>query len=191
MARPIFGKTFESFFDVFAENRRKSSILVIVRAFWIAREVETCASSKFQPPTTVGAFQNVEKTGHQSPLEDQATSPVVASRHMASTSHSAAAPQPLYGFSLMLAHNNVGSASRTDGPGGAPAPPRTPPETKIFLWVSMIFKAPPWFQGGALNLIETTRKIMFPVGSAGGRPPPMGFPILRRAHMCFFVVLCF
>ena len=49
-------------FEVFAEKRRKNSILVIVRAFWIVREVESYAPSKFQPPTTLGDHQNVEKT---------------------------------------------------------------------------------------------------------------------------------
>ena len=50
------------FFEVFAEIRRTNSILVIVRAFWIVREVESYAPSKFQPPTTLGDHQNVEKT---------------------------------------------------------------------------------------------------------------------------------
>ena len=54
----FFGKLFEDF----AENCRKNSILVIVRAFWIVREVESYALSKFQPPTTLGDHQNVEKT---------------------------------------------------------------------------------------------------------------------------------
>ena len=44
------------------EIRRKNSILVIVRALWIVREVESYAPSKFQPPTTLGDHQNVEKT---------------------------------------------------------------------------------------------------------------------------------
>ena len=42
--------------------RQKKSILVIVRALWIVREVESYALSKFQPPTTLGDHQNVEKT---------------------------------------------------------------------------------------------------------------------------------
>ena len=41
---------------------RKKSISLIVRAFWIVREVERYALSKFQPPTTPGGHQNVEKT---------------------------------------------------------------------------------------------------------------------------------
>ena len=44
------------------EIRRKKSILVIARALWIVREVESYALSKFQPPTTLGDHQNVEKT---------------------------------------------------------------------------------------------------------------------------------
>ena len=40
----------------------KSKFWVIVRAFWIVREVKSYASSKFQPPTTLGDHQNVEKT---------------------------------------------------------------------------------------------------------------------------------
>ena len=44
------------------ENRRKNSILVVVRAPWHVREVERYALSKFQPPTTLGDHQNVEKT---------------------------------------------------------------------------------------------------------------------------------
>ena len=44
------------------EIRRKNSILVVVRAPWHVREVERYALSKFQPPTTLGDHQNVEKT---------------------------------------------------------------------------------------------------------------------------------
>ena len=40
----------------------KNSILVVVRALWHVREVESYAPSKFQPPTTLGDHQNVEKT---------------------------------------------------------------------------------------------------------------------------------
>ena len=50
------------FFEVFAEIRRKNSILVIARALWHIREVESYAPSKFQPATTLGDHQNVEKT---------------------------------------------------------------------------------------------------------------------------------
>ena len=44
------------------EIRQKKSILLIVRALWHVREVESYALSKFQPPTTLGDHQNVEKT---------------------------------------------------------------------------------------------------------------------------------
>ena len=44
------------------EIRRTNSILVIARALWIVREVESYALSKFQPPTTLVDHQNVEKT---------------------------------------------------------------------------------------------------------------------------------
>ena len=44
------------------EIRRKNSILVIVRAPWIVREVESYALSKFQPPTMLGDLQTIEKT---------------------------------------------------------------------------------------------------------------------------------
>ena len=53
---------FWKLFEVFAEIRRKNSILVIVWAFWIVREVESYEPSKFQPPTMLGDHQNVEKT---------------------------------------------------------------------------------------------------------------------------------
>ena len=58
----IFENFFEIFFEVFVEIRRKNSILVIVRAPWHVRAVERYALSKFQPPTTLGDHQNVEKT---------------------------------------------------------------------------------------------------------------------------------
>ena len=57
-----FLKIFEKIFEVFVEIRRKNSILVVVRALWIVREVERYALSKFQPPTTLGNHQNVENT---------------------------------------------------------------------------------------------------------------------------------
>ena len=57
-----FLKFFWNFFVVFAEIRQKKSISLIVRALWIVREVESYALSKFQPPTTRGDHQNVEKT---------------------------------------------------------------------------------------------------------------------------------
>ena len=60
--REIFLKFFETFFEVFVEILRKNSILVIARALWIVREVESYAPSKFQPPTTLGDHRNVEKT---------------------------------------------------------------------------------------------------------------------------------
>ena len=47
---------------VFAEIRLKNSISLIVRALWQVQEVESYAPSKFQPPTTLGDHQNVEKT---------------------------------------------------------------------------------------------------------------------------------
>ena len=47
---------------VFAEIRLKNSISLIVRALWQVQEVESYALSKFQPPTTLGDHQNVEKT---------------------------------------------------------------------------------------------------------------------------------
>ena len=50
------------FFLSFRGNSSKNSILVVVRAPWIVREVESYALSKFQPPTTLGDHQNVEKT---------------------------------------------------------------------------------------------------------------------------------
>ena len=43
-------------------SMKKKLISLIVRAFWIVREVESYAPSKFQPPTTLGDHQNVEKT---------------------------------------------------------------------------------------------------------------------------------
>ena len=57
-----FLKNFWKIFEVFAEIRRKNSILVVVRAPWHVREVKRYALSKFQPPTTLGDHQNVEKT---------------------------------------------------------------------------------------------------------------------------------
>ena len=57
-----FLKFFWKIFEVFAEIRRKNSILVIARSLWHVREVESYAPSKFQPPTTLGDHQNVEKT---------------------------------------------------------------------------------------------------------------------------------
>ena len=47
--------------EVFAKIRRNRSILLILRALWHVREVESYALSKFQPPTTLGDNQNVEK----------------------------------------------------------------------------------------------------------------------------------
>ena len=47
---------------VFAETRRKKAISHIFRTFRRIREVESYAPSKFQPPTTLGDHQNVEKT---------------------------------------------------------------------------------------------------------------------------------
>ena len=44
------------------EIHQKKSISLIVRVFWIVREVESYAASKFQPPTTLGDHQNNEKT---------------------------------------------------------------------------------------------------------------------------------
>ena len=55
-------RDFFLFFEVFVEIRRKFPILVNARALWIVREVESYPSSKFQPPTTLGDHQNVEKT---------------------------------------------------------------------------------------------------------------------------------
>ena len=52
----------ESFREVFAKVRRKKSISLIVGALWRVQEVESYALSKFQPPTTLGDHQNVEKT---------------------------------------------------------------------------------------------------------------------------------
>ena len=49
-------------FPSFRGIHRKNSILVIARALWHVREVERYALSKFQPPTTLGDHQNVEKT---------------------------------------------------------------------------------------------------------------------------------
>ena len=60
--KQAIAKIFEKKFEVFAEICRKNSILVIARALWIVREVESYALSKFQPPTTLGDHQNVEKT---------------------------------------------------------------------------------------------------------------------------------
>ena len=50
------------FANVFAKVRRKNSISHIFRTFRRVREVESYAPSKFQPPTTLGDHQNVEKT---------------------------------------------------------------------------------------------------------------------------------
>ena len=47
---------------VFAKVRRKNSISHIFQTFRRVREVESYALSKFQPPTTLGDHQNVEKT---------------------------------------------------------------------------------------------------------------------------------
>ena len=50
-------------FYVFAKVRGKNkSILLFVWAPWHVREVERYAPSKFQPRTTLGDHQNVEKT---------------------------------------------------------------------------------------------------------------------------------
>ena len=57
-----FCKNFAIFFDVFAKIRRTYSILHIVRTPWHVRDIESYALSKFQPPTTLGDPQNVEKT---------------------------------------------------------------------------------------------------------------------------------
>ena len=46
----------------FAEIRGKDSISLIVRTSWHVWEVESYVLSKFQPPTTLGDHQNVEKT---------------------------------------------------------------------------------------------------------------------------------
>ena len=40
----------------------EAAISLIVRAPWYVQEVESYALSKFQPPTTLGDHQNVEKT---------------------------------------------------------------------------------------------------------------------------------
>ena len=50
---------------VFVEIRRKESISHIFWSFRRVREVESCAPSKSQPPTTLGDPQNVEKTVRQ------------------------------------------------------------------------------------------------------------------------------
>ena len=47
---------------VFVEIRGKKSISLIVRTPWRVLEVESCALSKFEPPTTLGDPKNVEKT---------------------------------------------------------------------------------------------------------------------------------
>ena len=49
-------------FSKFSQKLVKRSIMLIVRALWHVREVESYAPSKFQPPTTLGDHQNVEKT---------------------------------------------------------------------------------------------------------------------------------
>ncbi len=46
---------------VFAEIPRNKSISLIVQTSWRLLEVERYAQSKFQPPTTLGDPQNVEK----------------------------------------------------------------------------------------------------------------------------------
>ena len=53
---------FWKFCKVLVEIGQKKSISLIVRALWIVGEVESYAPSKFQPPTTLGDHQNVEKT---------------------------------------------------------------------------------------------------------------------------------
>ena len=53
---------FQNIFEVFAKVRLKQSILLIVRAPCRVREVESYPLSKFQPPTTLGDPQKVEKT---------------------------------------------------------------------------------------------------------------------------------
>ena len=53
---------FAAIANVFAEIRRTYSIFHIVRTPWRVREVESYALSKFQPPTTLGDLQTVEKT---------------------------------------------------------------------------------------------------------------------------------
>ena len=60
--KQAIAKIFEKVFEVLVENSRKQSILVIARALWIVREVESYAPTNFQPPTTLGDHQNVEKT---------------------------------------------------------------------------------------------------------------------------------
>ena len=52
---------FSKFFEVFAKILAKSSISLIVRALWRVWEVASYALSKFQPPTTLGDPQNVNK----------------------------------------------------------------------------------------------------------------------------------
>ena len=49
-------------FAAIAKGRRKNSISLTRRTSRRVREVESYALSKFQPPTTLGARQNVEKT---------------------------------------------------------------------------------------------------------------------------------
>ena len=46
---------------VFAEIRQTKSISLIVWTSWRIREIESYALSKFQPPTTLGDLQNIEK----------------------------------------------------------------------------------------------------------------------------------
>ena len=47
---------------VFTEIGKKKTISLVVRTSRRVREVESYALSKFQPPTTLGDHQNVEKT---------------------------------------------------------------------------------------------------------------------------------
>ena len=57
-------KVFQKFwktFDFFLEIRGKQSISHTVRTPWHVRNIENYAMSKFQPPTTLGDPQNVEK----------------------------------------------------------------------------------------------------------------------------------
>ena len=60
--------------ESFRGNSSKKSILFIVRTFWIVREVESYATSKFQPPTTLGDHQNVEQIRFWSSFERPGTS---------------------------------------------------------------------------------------------------------------------
>ena len=51
-----------NFFGDFTKFCAEKSISLIVRALWGVQEVESYALSKFQPSTTLGDSQNVEKT---------------------------------------------------------------------------------------------------------------------------------